>query len=1312
MIVLSLGFFAAVAQALLFREFLAGYAGNELGIGCFFGAWLLWVAAGAAAGRRLRFPTGANAKFEFLPLLYIPAYAAQAVLIRHSRLVAGVAGYELFPLARMLPVSFAANAPVSLVTGFLFTAACRWLSSEHSLAVARVYVLEALGSCAGGVAVTLMLAADMAPESIALWAVLPLLAGLPFRGQTRRGALARLAPAAAAGLLLLAGADRHWTRHADSSAWRRLLPESGFQGAFATAQARYRYGQYGGQFTVAAWESVCETIPNTEHASEVSAVLLAQNPDAKRFLVLGTGVFALAQRLTQLPQTQSVCWLDADPDYPARLMAVLPERLRDGTADLTVPGVDARRFLASTAECYDAIVLNLPDPTTLLLNRYFTREFFGLLKQRLAPAGVLGVRVTGGANVMGSDLVHVGASVFHTLQSVFPHLAIKPGDETWLMASGSDRLSEAPALLRRRFRAIEGATGIYPPEGLPALYPPDRIAFQRQAYERAVRGDARGLLNTESRPRALLHVLLFAGRQAGTREAVSVFVRRFAGCGTALLLMAVLGYVVLRTAYVVTTVWRSRAGPRTEAGEGIGAAGTGAPDGPIAHTAFDSYFLVASAGAVGIAFSVLLMFTYQSRFGSIFLHIGLISALFMGGLTIGGALCERVVFKYGRSALLLPVVMTLHLALLLGVAFMTGDLSRGVFALLFLAGGVLSGCYVPVAAAALKAARHADQAAGSAVEICDHLGGAAGGLATGLLIVPALGAQALLGIAGALLAANLVPALPRRRIAARTAAWFRRRGPASRAAPDLFDRLVRPVGYTLFGIAAFLVIGARVCPPDRAETQADPAQAVARALGKAAPIERQVVLPDGTPLTYYVCPAEAGRPEAYAVMSDKLAPDAAGYGGRITAVLVVEAGGKLLELKILRSGETAAYLAIAQQWLASLRGRNVFEPSGLDGVDAVTGATITSRALLDLLRQAGPRFAAALGRATAEAAAAVRRARRPDAGGVAMLVFVVLALVLRRRAAWRLGRVALLVAVLSAGFVLNVQFSLAHVLSVLALQCPPPGLTTGFVLVACVPVAVALFGNFYCGYLCPVGAAQELAGRFGPRSLAPHKRVWRYARLLKYAVLLGAVCLFVWGRGDEGSSADPLVTVFSAGRTRAVTTIAGLVLALSFFYPRFWCRNLCPAGAFLSLLNGVRLLGPLAPPVNPRRCPYGVRHADELDCIGCDRCTRAGAAATGEAGAGAGRREWGWKDLAFLLVLAAFVAGGAWLLRTARDRPPGPASEAAVAPGAAARMASVDVARIRDLIRQRRLSGREARHYRRADGVPPEPPPQSPDEDR
>jgi polyferredoxin len=157
-------------------------------------------------------------------------------------------------------------------------------------------------------------------------------------------------------------------------------------------------------------------------------------------------------------------------------------------------------------------------------------------------------------------------------------------------------------------------------------------------------------------------------------------------------------------------------------------------------------------------------------------------------------------------------------------------------------------------------------------------------------------------------------------------------------------------------------------------------------------------------------------------------------------------------------------------------------------------------------------------------------------------------------------------------------------------------------MVFLVPAVVLLFGNVYCGYVCPFGALQELLGDLRWRRLAtdPDTRLWRYGRAVKYVLLALLTVLFAWTRDYAVLGADPLITFF--GNSGGVFLLGIAAVALSLVYRRFWCRNLCPAGAFLALLNGVTLLRRFLPRAQVGRCDLGVRSADELDCLRCDRC--------------------------------------------------------------------------------------------------------------
>ena len=66
--------------------------------------------------------------------------------------------------------------------------------------------------------------------------------------------------------------------------------------------------------------------------------------------------------------------------------------------------------------------------------------------------------------------------------------------------------------------------------------------------------------------------------------------------------------------------------------------------------------------------------------------------------------------------------------------------------------------------------------------------------------------------------------------------------------------------------------------------------------------------------------------------------------------------------------------------------------------------------------------------------------------------------------------------------------------------------------------------------------------------------------------------------------------------------ISGSALIGSVFYTRFWCRYLCPAGAFLSLFNNLPIPKLRLPAKSFGRCEFGLTYKDKLDCIYCDKC--------------------------------------------------------------------------------------------------------------
>ncbi|OWW22832.1 hypothetical protein AYR66_12655 [Noviherbaspirillum denitrificans] len=186
---------------------------------------------------------------------------------------------------------------------------------------------------------------------------------------------------------------------------------------------------------------------------------------------------------------------------------------------------------------------------------------------------------------------------------------------------------------------------------------------------------------------------------------------------------------------------------------------------------------------------------------------------------------------------------------------------------------------------------------------------------------------------------------------------------------------------------------------------------------------------------------------------------------------------------------------------------------------------------------------------------------------------------------------------------------------------------------AAVIVSLFIWGRgTFCGWLCPFGALQEFAGKLGRFAKLPQVRLRHRAdarlRLLKYvvlAVLLGSV--FVPGQATGWLvEVEPFKTSITLGfqRTWPYVLYAGLLVAASAVWYKFFCRYLCPLGAGLALFGRVRLFDWL-----PRRtecgkpcqtcrhrCDYvaiapsgAIRYDDCFQCMDCvvihqseDRC--------------------------------------------------------------------------------------------------------------
>ncbi len=168
-------------------------------------------------------------------------------------------------------------------------------------------------------------------------------------------------------------------------------------------------------------------------------------------------------------------------------------------------------------------------------------------------------------------------------------------------------------------------------------------------------------------------------------------------------------------------------------------------------------------------------------------------------------------------------------------------------------------------------------------------------------------------------------------------------------------------------------------------------------------------------------------------------------------------------------------------------------------------------------------------------------------------------------------------------------------------------------------IASIIFRRAWCGWICPLGLAQDLLSKvYGKIKI--EGGLDNALRYVKYVFLI-VLILIVLAKSTTWLCSNcfiaiPLAAIrynlFTGGALFWTLTIIGLALfVLSILVPRFFCRYICPAGAFL---DGLGLVSPLRVYKTDRckdcsrciamdKCPMGLQEPGDTECISCMQCT-------------------------------------------------------------------------------------------------------------
>ena len=189
---------------------------------------------------------------------------------------------------------------------------------------------------------------------------------------------------------------------------------------------------------------------------------------------------------------------------------------------------------------------------------------------------------------------------------------------------------------------------------------------------------------------------------------------------------------------------------------------------------------------------------------------------------------------------------------------------------------------------------------------------------------------------------------------------------------------------------------------------------------------------------------------------------------------------------------------------------------------------------------------------------------------------------------------------------------------------------TVVLLILTIALAI-LFRRSFCGLLCPFGTLQEIFGKIGrklfKKSFVVPTKIDKPLRYLKYLLLLVTVGMSwhygtLWMAPYDPYSAYSHISAFSGSIKENPLNIIGFILLAitilgSIIYDRFFCKYLCPVGAFYGIIGKI---SPTRVERNDKLCTHckvcnkscpvniDIEKATKVtsaECINCNECVLA-----------------------------------------------------------------------------------------------------------
>lgn len=739
------GFTALIIEVLLIRELLVTFSGNELSIGIILANWLILIALGSfVLGRfadKVKYKIEIYASLQLIISIYLPF---AIYLCRTIKNIIGIVPGEAVGIIPIIYGSFLILIPLCVSDGAQFSFGCKIysdFSGKPSTSVGRVYIYESIGAVTGGLVFTYFFIPFFNSLQVALfiailnllsaillfvffnkWHSVPKVHGMKISFSKMIGYFCLIFLVLGVYLLISNQANKiHWDMLNKQWEGQELIHYQ--NSAYSNIAVTTRENQY--NFFSNGMPLFSTPVPNIAFAEEFVHLPLLFHSFPQNILLIGGGAGGILNEVAKYSSVENIDYVELDP--------LIIKMVQKYSTPLTItelknPKVkikytDGRLWIKKSTDNYDVVLVNLPPPSTLQLNRFYTVGFFQEVKKTLKKDGILAILAPGSLTYLNEELINLNSCFLLSLGEVFPYTRVIPGDiNMFLASSDKEILNIDENKIIQRFIEYNLKTKLFTEQYIKYKLDPDRLKWYINTISSSLSDSKKIRINYDLSPSGVFYSLAFwntlysPGLNSLFRLIEKINLKTF--------LLPLILFIL------VFLLVRSKTNKLKKASL------------PVA---------IATTGFAGMAFQLLIILTFQSFYGNIYHRIGLLTTAFMAGLALGSIVMNNIMEKVkNKLSLLVKLEGTIvlysvclpffliYFHLYLGKPWVFSSVQI-ILLLLSLISGVLVGVEFPLANKIYLKDINEVGFVASRLYTADLIGACLGALIVSVVMVPVLG---------------------------------------------------------------------------------------------------------------------------------------------------------------------------------------------------------------------------------------------------------------------------------------------------------------------------------------------------------------------------------------------------------------------------------------------------------------------------------------------------------------------------------------------------------------------------------------------